>query len=224
VGSGVANVFVVDDDAAVRRALGRLLRSAGYEPKTFASAEGFLKGSHFEAPGCILTDVQLPGLNGLELQQTLANANRHLAFIFITGHGDIPMSVQAMKAGAVDFLSKPFDNEELLQSVAQALNKSRREQSEQEEVAEISRRLSTLTAREHEVLCHIVSGQLNKQAAAELGIVEKTIKVHRARVMDKMGTSSLAELVTMAARTGLHAPLHLNHCSSRIKGDLRLRY
>jgi FixJ family two-component response regulator len=219
VSSDVANVFVVDDDAAVRRALGRLLRSAGYEPETFACAEDFLKGSHFEAPGCILADIQLPGLNGLELQQTLADANRQLAIVFITGHGDVPMSVRAMKAGAVDFLSKPFDDEELLQAVAQALNKSRRERSEQEEVAEILRRLSTLTAREREVLCHIVAGQLNKQAAADLGVVEKTIKVHRARVMDKMGTSSLAELVTMATRTGLRAPLHIQHCSSRTNGE-----
>jgi FixJ family two-component response regulator len=131
------------------------------------------------------------------------------------------MSVRAMKAGAVDFLSKPFNDEELLQAVAQTLNKSRREQSEQEEVAEILIRLSTLTAREREVLGHVVAGQLNKQVAADLGVVEKTIKVHRARLMDKMGTSSLAELVTMAVRIGLPAPLHLKHASPRTTGNLR---
>ena len=223
MGSEVVNVFVVDDDAAVRSALGRLLRSAGYQPETFGSAEEFLKGRHLSAPGCIIVDIQLPGLNGLDLQQMLADAGRYLAIVFITGHGDVPMSVRAMKAGAVDFLSKPFNDGELLQAIAQALNKSRREQSEQEEVAEIQRRFSTLTAREREVLCHIVAGQLNKQAAAELGVVEKTIKVHRARVMDKMGTSSLAELVTMAVRIGLRGPLHLKHCLSPISGNLRFR-
>jgi FixJ family two-component response regulator len=145
----------------------------------------------------------------------------HLSIVFITGHGDVPMSVRAMKAGAVDFLSKPFNDEELLQAVAQTLNKSRREQSEQEEVAEILIRLSTLTAREREVLGHVVAGQLNKQVAADLGVVEKTIKVHRARLMDKMGTSSLAELVTMAVRIGLPAPLHLKHASPRTTGNLR---
>jgi FixJ family two-component response regulator len=217
----VANVFVVDDDAAVRRALGRLLRSAGYQPETFSSAEHFLKGSHLADPGCILVDIKLPGLNGLELQQTLIDAKLHFGIVFITGQGDVPMSVRAMKAGAVDFLSKPFNDEELLQAVAQALNNSRREQSEQEEAAEILTRLSTLTAREREVLGHVVAGQLNKQVAADLGVVEKTIKVHRARLMDKMGTSSLAELVTMAVRIGLPAPLHLKHASPRTTGNLR---
>ena len=200
-------MFVVDDDAAVCRALCRLLRSAGYKPETFTSAEDFLERSHLDPPGCILVDMKLPGLDGLELQQTLVGAKLHLGIVFITGHGDIPMSVRAMKAGAVDFLSKPFNDEELLQAVAQALNNSRREQSEQEEVTEILTRLSTLTAREREVLCHVVAGQLNKQVAADLGVVEKTIKVHRARLMDKMGTRSLAELVTMAVRIGLPAAI-----------------
>ncbi len=200
-------MFVVDDDASVRGALARLLHSAGYQTETFASAEGFLAQSRFDAPGCILLDVRMPGLNGLELQQALAAANRQLPIVFITGHGDVPMSVRAMKAGAEDFLPKPFDDEELLKAVARALNKSQREQNERTEVAEIRRRLSSLTPREREVLCHVVAGQLNKQIAADLSIAEKTIKVHRGRVMEKMGASSLAGLVAMTGRIGIHTPL-----------------
>jgi FixJ family two-component response regulator len=200
-------VFVVDDDASVRGALARLLHSAGYQTETFASAEGFLAQSRFDAPGCILLDVRMPGLNGLELQEALAAADRQLPIVFITGHGDVPMSVRAMKAGAEDFLPKPFDDEELLKAVAQALNKSQREQNERTEAAEIRGRLSSLTPREREVLCHVVAGQLNKQIAVDLSIAEKTIKVHRARVMEKMGASSIAGLVAMAARIGIHTPL-----------------
>jgi FixJ family two-component response regulator len=207
VQSNVPTVFVVDDDASVRGALARLLHSAGYQTKTFASAEGFLAQSRFDAPGCIILDVRMPGLNGLELQQALAAADRHLPIVFITGHGDVPMSVRAMKAGAQDFLPKPFNDGELLKAVAQALDKSRREQNERTEVAEIRRRLSSLTPREREVLCHVVAGQLNKQIAVDLGIAEKTIKVHRARVMEKMGAGSLAGLVAMTARIGIHTPL-----------------
>jgi FixJ family two-component response regulator len=207
VTSKVPTVFVVDDDAPVRRALARLLHSAGYQTETFASAEGFLAQGRFDAPGCILLDVRMPGLNGLELQQALAAADRQLPIVFITGHGDVPMSVRAMKAGAEDFLPKPFDDEELLKAVAQALNKSQREQNERTEVAEIRKRLSSLTPREREVLCHVVAGQLNKQIAADLSIAEKTIKVHRGRVMEKMGASSLAGLVAMTGRIGIHTPL-----------------
>ncbi|MGA8477581.1 MAG: response regulator transcription factor [Chthoniobacterales bacterium] len=205
--SKAPTVFVVDDDASLRGALARLLHSAGYQTETFASAEGFLAQSRFDAPGCILLDVRMPGLNGLELQQALAAADRQLPIVFITGHGDVPMSVRAMKAGAEDFLPKPFDDEELLKAVAQALNKSQREQNERTEVAEIRKRLSSLTPREREVLCHVVAGRLNKQIAADLSIAEKTIKVHRARVMEKMGASSLAGLVAMTARIGIHTPL-----------------
>jgi FixJ family two-component response regulator len=149
----------------------------------------------------------MPGLDGLELQQALAAGDRQLPIVFITGHGNVPMSVRAMKAGAEDFLPKPFDDEELLKAVAQALNKSQREQNDRTEVAEIRRRLSSLTPREREVLCHVVAGQLNKQIAVDLGIAEKTIKVHRGRVMEKMGASSLAGLVAMTARIGIHTPL-----------------
>jgi len=198
-------VFVVDDDASVRRALIRLLTAAGYQTEDFASAEEFLAYGHFDTPGCILLDVRMPGLNGLELQQALATADCQLPIVFITGHGDIPMTVRAMKAGAADFLPKPCNAEELLTIIAQALTKSQREQNERTEIVEIRRRLSNLTPREREVLCHVVAGQLNKQIAADLGIAEKTIKIHRARVMEKMGTRSLAELVGMAARIGISA-------------------
>ena len=200
-------MFVVDDDASVRGALARLLHSAGYQTEAFSSAEGLLAQGHFDAPGCILLDVRMPGLNGLELQEALAAADQQLPIVFITGYGDVPMSVRAMKAGAEDFLPKPFDDEELLKAVARALNKSQREQNERTEAVEIRRRLSSLTPREREVLCHVVAGQLNKQIAVDLSIAEKTIKVHRARVMEKMGASSLAGLVAMTARIGIHTPL-----------------
>lgn len=194
---------MVDDDASVRAALSLLLRSTGYNVETFASADDLLARRPFDGPGCILLDVQMPGLNGLDLQQVLSVTDRPLPIIFITGHGNIPMSVRAMKAGAVDFLTKPFNDEVLLNAVARALSKSKREQLERNEVAEISGRLSTLTAREQEVFGRVVAGQLNKQIAADLGTVEKTIKVHRARVMQKMCADSLAELVMMAARAGI---------------------
>ena len=200
-------MFVVDDDASVRGALARLLHSAVYQTEAFSSAEGFLAQGRFDAPGCILLDVRMPGLNGLELQEALAAADRQLPIVFITGYGDVPMSVRAMKAGAEDFLPKPFDDEELLTAVARALNKSQREQNERTEVAEIRRRLSCLTPREREVLCHVVAGQLNKQIAVDLSIAEKTLKVHRARVMEKMGASSLAGLVATAERIGIPTPL-----------------
>src|SRR5260370_10572730 len=149
----------------------------------------------------------MPGLNGLELTKGQESAERHVPIVFITGHGDVPTSVRAMKAGAEDFLPKPFDDEELLKAVAQALNKSQREQNERTEVAEIRKRLSSLTPREREVLCHVVAGQLNKQIAADLSIAEKTIKVHRARVMEKMGASSLPWFVPLTSRIGIHTPL-----------------
>jgi len=193
-------VFVVDDDVSVRKALARLLASAGYRTETFASAEELLARGDFETVGCILVDVQMPGLNGLELQHALRTVDRQLPIVFITGYGDIPMSVRAMKAGAADFITKPFEDDELLKAVALALNKSRAQENERSEIAGIRKRLSTLTPREREVLSHVLGGQLNKQAAVDLGVVEKTIKVHRARIMKKMGAGSLAELVKMAAR------------------------
>jgi FixJ family two-component response regulator len=198
-----STVFVVDDDRSIRKGIARLLRSAGHEVSAFDSAEEFLAGGHSEGPGCLVLDVRLPGVNGLELQDVLVTAERHLPIIFITGLGNIPMSVRAMKAGAVDFLPKPFQDEELLQAVARALAGSQAEQRQRTEFTSIRRRLSTLTAREREVLSHVVAGQLNKQIADRLGIVEKTIKVHRARVMKKMGAASLADLVKTAVAGGV---------------------
>ena len=197
-------VFLVDDDNSVRKALTRLIRAAGYEIETFASAQDFFK-SKPEAAGvaCLVLDVSMPGLNGLELQQALRAANVTIPIIFITGHGDIPMSVKAMKAGAVDFLPKPVRQEALLPAIEQALARASQQGDETAELIEIDRRLESLTPREREVMTLVVTGMLNKQIAYELGTVEKTIKVHRSRVMEKMQVSSFAELVRLAERFGI---------------------
>ncbi len=198
-------VFIVDDDASVRRALTRLIKSAGYEVQAFASARDFLDYSSIndEGPGCLVLDVRMPGLSGLDLQHELQAANASLPIIFITGHGDIPMSVQAMKEGAVDFLPKPVKDKVLLKAIDQALERAVREHAVQDEIEDIRRRLDTLTPRELDVLRLVITGMLNKQIAHELGTVEKTIKVHRARVMEKMEVQSLAELVRIAERVGI---------------------
>ena len=196
-------VFVVDDDPSVRKSLGRLLKSAVHAVELFASASEFLQRERFGGIGCLVLDVQLPGLNGLELQKAMAEDPIYLPIIFITGHGDIPMSVRAIKAGAVDFIPKPFSDTALLKAIDLALEKCRTEHAAHLEIAEIKGRLATLTPREHEVLCHVVSGQLNKQVAGDLGTAEKTIKVHRARVMEKMKAASLADLVRMAEKLGI---------------------
>jgi FixJ family two-component response regulator len=193
-------VFVVDDDAAVLKSLSRLLRAAGLAVATFSSPRDFLDGHDPQAPGCLVLDMAMPGLNGLELQQALIARGHELAIIFLTGHGDIPMSVKAMKHGAVDFLTKPVNDDDLLQAVRIAIEKDQRQRQARAEVAEIQQRLDTLTPREREVLQHVISGHLNKQTAADLGTVEKTIKVHRARVMEKMKVSSVAELVHLVER------------------------
>ena len=198
-------VFVVDDDSSVRRGLSRLLRSAAYQVETFPSAEEFFASNkHQQSPACLVLDVQMPGLTGLDLQEQLRSANSNLAIIFITGHGDIPMSVRAIKEGAVDFLTKPFHDEELLRAVAQAIETNTRNQKESAEILSIQQRIDTLTLREREVMNLVVTGKLNKQVADELGIVEKTIKVHRGRVMEKMKVKSLAELVHLADKVELH--------------------
>lgn len=200
----LSTVFLIDDDLSVRRALTRLIRSAGYQVRAFASAREFLETPpDGDGPACLVLDVRLPGLSGLELQQALQGDHAAMPIIFITGHGDIPMSVKAMKAGAVDFLQKPVKDKVLLQAIEQALQRAVRERTEREELDQIRRRFDTLTPREREVLALVITGMLNKQIAFELGTVEKTIKVHRARVMDKMRANSIAELVRMAEKVGI---------------------
>ena len=195
-------VFVVDDDRDVLKSLGRVLRSAGLAVVTFSSPSDFLEQHDPQVAGCLVLDVAMPGLNGLELQQALTAKGSAIPIIFLTGRGDIPMSVQAMKGGAVDFLTKPIHDEDLLKAVHIALEKDRIEGQSRAELDEIQERLATLTPREGEVLTHVVSGQLNKQIANDLGTVEKTIKVHRARVMEKMKVNSVAELVRLTERLG----------------------
>lgn len=196
-------VFIVDDDPAVLKGLSRLLRSAGLAVETFPSSQDFLNHYLPNTPGCLVLDVAMPGLNGLELQKTLTARGSAVPIIFLTGHGDIPMSVQAMKRGAADFLTKPVDDDALLKAVRTAIEKDRIARRARAEIAEIQQRLATLTPREREVLEHVVTGQMNKQTAAKLGTVEKTIKVHRARVMEKMKAQSLAELVHLAEKAGV---------------------
>lgn len=194
-----ATIFVVDDEPSVRKALARLLCSAGYRVETFASGSEFLGRSSYPGVGCVVLDLHMPGASGFDVQQALGGSCV-LPVIFVTGHGDIPASVRAMKAGAVDFLAKPFSDVQLLEGVERALAQCRHRLKERALLAEISSRIATLTLREREVFHGVVAGKLNKQIAAELGTVEKTIKVHRARVMQKMKAQSLADLVRMSAR------------------------
>lgn len=198
-------VFIVDDDLSVLKGLSRLLRSARLNPVTFASPEEFLDRHDPHAPGCLVLDVAMPGLDGLQLQQALIAKGSEIPIIFLTGQGDIPTSVQAMKGGAVDFLTKPVHDDCLLAAIRAAIEKDRQQRQAGAEVAEIRQRLATLTPREREVLEHVISGQLNKQTAAELGTVEKTIKVHRARMLAKMKVQSVAELVWLAEKAGIRA-------------------
>jgi len=192
-----ATVFVVDDDASVCKALSRLVQTAGLNVRTYASAREFLNQDHQsrESPGCLVLDIRMPDLSGLDLQTALANRNIQVPIVFITGHGDIPTSVQAMKGGAVDFLTKPFKNKDLLGAIQEAIRTSERLKVSQAERAGVRRHLESLTAREREVLDLVVKGMLNKEIAAELGAAVKTIKVHRGRVMQKMQVRSVAELV-----------------------------
>jgi FixJ family two-component response regulator len=199
-------VFVVDDDEPMRRSLENLIRSVGLRVETFASAQEFLRGKRPDVPGCLVLDVRLPGLSGLDLQKRMAAANSEIPIIFITGHGDIPMSVQAMKAGAVEFLTKPFRDQALLDAIQQALDRDRQAREQRAEFEVLHRRLGSLTPREREVMAFVVAGLLNKQIAGELGMSETTVKIHRRQVMEKMGAGSLAELVRMVDRLGLPTP------------------
>lgn len=200
--SSRGKVFVVDDEAELRRALERLLRAEGYEVAGFGSAAEFLAALPADATGCVVLDVAMPGLGGLELQQRLGGGAR-LPIVFLTGHGDIPMSVQAVKAGAVDFLTKPVKSVELLRAVDAALELARARRSAAGLTAGLRARFEQLTAREREVLAHVIAGKLNKVIAAELGTSEQTIKVHRGRVMDKLGVASVADLVRAAQQLGV---------------------
>jgi len=199
----MATVFVVDDDVSVRESLELLIQTAGWQPETFASAREFLAHPRVLAPSCLVLDVSLPDLNGLEVQQRVAPERLDLPIIFITGHGDIPMSVRAIKAGAVEFLTKPFGSDVLLSAIAQAIERSRATLRREAEGQGLRDRYATLSPREREVMDLVVAGRLNKQVGGELGISEITVKAHRGRVMRKMAADSLADLVKMAARLQL---------------------
>jgi len=198
-------VFVVDDDSSVREAIKSLIRSVGLRVETFGTAQEFLRSTRPDAPACVVLDVRLPGLSGLDLQHELTTHGINLPIIFITGHGDIPMSVRAMKAGALEFLTKPFRDQDLLDAIQQALERDRSARQQRSESAELRERLDSLTSREREVMGLVVSGLLNKQIAGELGTSEVTIKIHRSQVMKKMGAGSLAELVRMTEKLGIPA-------------------
>ena len=196
-------VFVVDDDPSVRRAIKRLIGSVGLQVELFGSAQEFLRGERPEVPSCLVLDIRLPGISGLDFQRELAVANVHIPIIFITAHGDIPMTVRAMKAGAVEFLTKPFHDQDLLDAINVALERDHAKRKQEAEIAILRQRWESLTPREREVLPLVVSGLLNKQIAGEIGTSETTVKVHRGQLMRKMGADSLAELVRLAERIGI---------------------
>ena len=198
-------VFVVDDDPSIRGSLSLLLSSAGYSVKTYASAKGFLESEHgTPGPACLILDVKMPGLSGLDLKEELTSRNYTIPVIFITGHGNIPMSVQAMKKGAVDFFVKPFDDVQLLEAVKKALLKDSQARIGLDERNHIMQRLDSLTTREREVLTYLITGMLNKQIAYELNISERTVKAHRKQVLDKMRINSIAELVRLTEKVGVN--------------------
>lgn len=199
-------VFVVDDDPSVRKSLTRLIKSAGYAVEAFASAHEFLARERHPGPCCLVLDVRMPGLTGLDLQEALASAKRRMSIVFVTGHVDVPGSVRAMKHGAVDLLTKPVDAPDLLAAVQRALAKDLQDRAAEARLASIQECIKTLTPRETAVFALVVTGMLNKQIAFDLGISEKTVKVHRARVMEKMRAGSLAELVRLADRAGVIVP------------------
>ena len=195
-------VFVVDDDPSMRHAVEDLVASVGLEPRVFATPQEFLQAKRADAPGCLVLDVRLPGSSGLAFQQELAKMGIRLPVIFITGHGDIPMSVRAIKAGAVEFLSKPFRDQELLDAIHAGIERDRIQRREAAAVADMERRFATLTDREREIMALVIQGHANKRIAGELGVAEATVKVHRGQIMRKMGARSLPELVRMGDRLG----------------------
>ena len=199
-------VFVVDDDASMRESLKNLTRSVGLRVEAFASAQEFLRAKRSDEPGCLVLDVRMPGLSGLDLQKRMAETGTDLPIIFLTGHGDIPMSVRAMKAGAVEFLTKPVREQDLLDAIQQALERDRAMRHQRTNTEHLRGRFDLLTAKEREVMGKVAAGLLNKQIAGELGMSETTVKIHRHQVMEKMRAGSLAELVRMADRLGLPTP------------------
>ena len=201
-----AIVFVVDDDPSVRKALSNLFRSVGLRAEVFGSARELLESELPEVASCLVLDIRLPGPSGLDFQAELAKANIQIPIIFMTGHGDIPMTVKAMKAGAVDFLTKPFRDQDMLDAVAIAIERDRARRKDEKIVAELRAVFETLTARERDVLALVASGLMNKQIAAEIGLAEITVKIHRGHIMRKMGAKSLADLVRMAEMLGVRRP------------------
>ena len=198
-------IAIVDDDPSVREGLHSLIKSAGWRAETFASAQEFLARRGADAPSCLILDLQLPGLSGLDLQKRMAEVNLEIPIVFLTGHGDIPASVQAMKAGAIEFLTKPVEEEDILRAIQEAVQRDRRMRRQHAEMHDLQSRYDTLTAREREVMQQVISGLLNKQVAAELKITEFTVKIHRAHVMQKMRADSLADLVRMAENLGIRS-------------------
>jgi two-component system, LuxR family, response regulator FixJ len=201
-------IFVIDDDESVRRSLPLLLKASGYEVETFSGAEDFLKREPFEGTGCIILDINLGGKSGFELQEDLLKKSYHLPIVFITGKGDVPQSVRAVKKGAIDFLQKPFDDEQLLNAVEESVTKSRITKKEVDELKQFQNLISLLTERELEVFKYVVTGKLNKEIARELNIAEQTVKLHRIRITEKLGVKSVAELVRIAEKVRIKFPHH----------------
>jgi len=201
-------IFIVDDDPSVRESTELMLKSVGFNVKTFVSAQDFLDARFQEGPGCVVLDVRMPGMSGLELQEKLVSVKTPLPVIFITGHGTVPMSVRAMKAGAVDFLQKPFEEQDLLDAIQRAISQQRERKSKRDEADELRKRLKALTPREYEVFSLLVTGMANKEVAYELGTSERTVKAHRARVMEKMSARSFADLVRFAETLKTHSTDH----------------